>query len=103
MRVEVVLGIDLGTQGGRILAVDRAGQVVASAHQPLPLQAQSLPPGWFEQNPHEWWQVVKTCLSQLLARLPPAAQIAGIGVDLTSGDDPPDRPPGRASLPGRYV
>ena len=84
MSVEVVLGIDLGTQGGRILAVDRVGQVVASAHEPLALQAQSLPPGWFEQNPHDWWQVVKTCLNQLLARLPPAAQIAGIGVDSTS-------------------
>jgi xylulokinase len=82
---EVVIGIDLGTQGVRILAVDQAGQVLAAVHRPLPFAAQDLPPGWFEQAPEDWWLVVRAGLHELLVRLAGSAHIAGICVDSTSG------------------
>jgi D-ribulokinase len=82
---EVVIGIDLGTQGVRILAVDQAGNVLAAAHQPLPLAERDLPPGWFEQAPENWWQCTRDALRKLISNLPSTAGISGICIDSTSG------------------
>lgn len=82
---EVVLGIDLGTQGARVLAVDPSGALVAAAHQPLAPPAQDLPPGWFEQDPRGWWQAVRDVLRQVLSALPAGCVVSGICVDSTSG------------------
>ncbi|RPJ50595.1 MAG: hypothetical protein EHM21_04660 [Chloroflexi bacterium] len=82
---EAVIGIDLGTQGARILAVSPGGQVLASVHQPLPPAARDLPPGWFEQAPEDWWRVTRSALRELAGKLPEGTRIAGICVDSTSG------------------
>ncbi|MBE0697861.1 MAG: hypothetical protein IH586_13145, partial [Anaerolineaceae bacterium] len=92
--VEVVLGIDLGTQGARVLAVSPAGEVIASAHQPLAPAAGDLPAGWFEQDPRDWWQAVARSLRQVNAGLPQGTQIAGICIDSTSGTVLPVGPQG---------
>ncbi len=84
-RVEVVLGIDVGTQGVRVLAVDASGQVVAAAHEPLASRAIEEPPGWFEQSPQAWWQAVARTLRSLRAGLPAGTRISGASVDSTSG------------------
>ena len=82
---EVVIGIDVGTQGARVLAVSPAGDVVASAEAKLiPLQ-HTLPPGWFEQDPLDWWRAATGCLRQVMGALPPNTHVAGIAVDSTSG------------------
>ncbi|XGV94455.1 MAG: xylulokinase [Leptolyngbya sp. BL-A-14] len=49
---EVVLGLDLGTGGVRVIAVDLHGNVVAQQTQPYPLLTPQ--PGWTEQNPSDW-------------------------------------------------
>jgi len=87
---EVVLGIDVGTQGARVLAVGPGGQVAASAQVSFDLRtfqpgAQILPPGWFEQHPRSWWEAVTGCLRQVMAALPAGTHVAGISVDSTSG------------------
>jgi D-ribulokinase len=82
---KIVLGIDLGTQGARVLAVRADGSVAAAASEPLRHPPASLPPGWFEQDAHEWWRAVQTCLRQVTAALPPGTGIAGVSVDSTSG------------------
>ena len=82
---EVVLGIDIGTQGVRILAVDREGSVVAVSQAPLPSVWRSLPPGWREQSAADWWQVTQACLRELTGKLPAGTKIAGLSIDSTSG------------------
>jgi D-ribulokinase len=82
---EVVIGIDLGTQGARVLAVNAEGQVLAAAHEGLRLVTDDLPPGWFEQDPRAWWQAVRDCLGQVMAQMPAGTRVAGLAVDSTSG------------------
>ena len=82
---EVVLGIDLGTQGVRILAVTPQGDVSAAAQASLSPVLTGLPEGWFEQSPQEWWQVVCSSLRVLISQLPSAVRVAGICVVSTSG------------------
>jgi len=82
---EIVIGLDLGTQGVRALAVDCKGEVLANAQESLPPGSTSLPAGWFEQNPQEWWDAVQACLRKMGAILPGGTRIAGISIDSTSG------------------
>jgi D-ribulokinase len=81
----IVLGIDLGTQGARVLAVQADGTVTAAASEALRASPSDLPAGWFEQDPAEWWRAVRACLQQVMGSLPPGTPVAGISVDSTSG------------------
>lgn len=83
--IAVVIGIDVGTQGARALAVTPTGDVAASAEQPFAPATRALPPGWFEQDAEEWWLAVTICLRRIAGALPPGAQVAGVSVDSTSG------------------
>ena len=83
--LEIVIGLDLGTQGVRALAVDPKGKVLASAQQTLKPDSTPLPAGWFEQNPQEWWRAACVCLREICVNLPPNTRIAGMSIDSTSG------------------
>ncbi len=78
---DVWVGIDLGTQSVRALAVSRTGEVLGagtsklSSHRDGPRH---------EQDPATWWQAVQSACGAALARLHPAA-VAGVAVDGTSG------------------
>jgi sugar (pentulose or hexulose) kinase len=85
MSTDIVIGIDLGTQGVRILAVDDSGRILASASEmfaPFPIE---LPTGWAEQDPITWWNATTSCLRQLTSALPADIHISGIAIDATSG------------------
>lgn len=82
---QAVLGIDLGTQGVRIIAVTPDGEVLARGAVDLPLQKNELPEGWHEQNPEDWWTITCQALCSLIQKLPPGIHLAGISVDSTSG------------------
>ena len=84
--MELVIGLDLGTQGVRSLAVDEQGRVVAHAAAPLLTAESSLPAGWHQQDAEDWWQAACRCLQQLNQSLPQAAgSIAALSVTSTSG------------------
>ena len=83
--MEIVIGIDLGTQGVRVLAVDQNGIIACSVNEQISLTVSTLPSGWSEQNPEAWWTATATCLRHLSASLPTDAHIAGIAIDSTSG------------------
>ena len=46
------IGIDIGTQGARVILLDTAGNVIASEEETFALSEQSRE----EQSPVEWWE-----------------------------------------------
>ncbi|MDF5712972.1 MAG: xylulokinase, partial [Rhizonema sp. NSF051] len=49
---DIVIGLDLGTGGVRVIAVDLQGKVIAQATRSYPLLTPQ--PGWTEQNSEDW-------------------------------------------------
>ena len=78
----ISIGIDLGTSGVRASAIDAQGRELAATHTPLPPSSEPAP-GWFEQQPHDWWQATLTVLDALPPELMQRSQ--RISVDGTSG------------------
>jgi len=75
------LGIDLGTQSVRAVAVSETGGVRGQGSYPLT--------GWrdgarHEQDPEDWWQATAAACRAALAGWP-ASSIRGLAVDATSG------------------
>ncbi|WP_300598257.1 FGGY-family carbohydrate kinase [Niabella sp.] len=77
------IGIDLGTQGLRVVVLDREGTIVASAEQGFVLSQQMR----MEQDPDEWWAICRSCLDKALSQLSAEqrAAVRAIAVDSTSG------------------
>lgn len=77
---DILLGIDIGTSGCKIVAFKPDGTVVAQKTESyLVLYPQK---GWAEQNPENWWQAVCKGVCAVLekGKIHPT-DIAGIGVD----------------------
>jgi xylulokinase len=83
--MEVVIGIDLGTQGVRAVAVTKSGALAANADQNLPMQAAYHATGLHEQDPTIWWECTHSCLRRLISALPQSTSIEGVCIDSTSG------------------
>jgi xylulokinase len=71
-----LLGIDVGTQGARVLACDPTGHVLATAEEPFPVTS-------YEQQPEDWWRATTRTLRQVVGKLNDT--IAGVSVTSTSG------------------
>jgi xylulokinase len=77
--MKVLLGLDIGTSGVRVLAVDEFGKVVAEASAEHPLYTPK--PGWTEQNPEDWWQASKEALGKAAVQTGQAGgEVVGIGL-----------------------
>ena len=50
----VFLGIDIGTSGTKVLAIDTHGKILAESTQQYPCYHPQ--PLWSEQDPEHWWQ-----------------------------------------------
>ena len=59
------LGIDLGTSGVKVAAVDAEGHLVAKATAPYSLDAPH--PGWAEQDPERWWDATVEAIQRLVS------------------------------------
>ena len=77
----VWLGIDIGTQSVRAIAVSETGEVLSANSQPLTSQRDG---PRHEQNPHDWWNATAMACRAVAAQLPTGA-IRGVAVDGTSG------------------
>ncbi|GAB3225075.1 FGGY-family carbohydrate kinase [Spirosoma arcticum] len=78
------IGIDIGTQGVRVVLIDEAGTVKGSQEAVFDLTERSRE----EQSPRAWWESTKHCLTKLLSA--PDAEInlqnvRSIAVTSTSG------------------
>ena len=80
MPERLIIGIDLGTTGLKVIAArakDAAIVGVASA----PVRNLTPAPGWLEQNPDDWWAALRHLTRQLLSENDIAPQaVAGIGL-----------------------
>ena len=72
--MDVNLGIDVGTTGIKVLAVDALGNVVGNFSYPLSLLTPR--PAWAEQDPESWWEGVLS----LLQAVPKDMKVVGIGL-----------------------
>jgi sugar (pentulose or hexulose) kinase len=75
------LGIDLGTQSVRVVAVSETGRVLAQSSQPLTSHRTG---SRHEQDAEEWWRATASACRAVLRDLP-APAIRGLAVDGTSG------------------
>lgn len=77
----VYLGIDLGTQSVRVMAVTEEGHVAASASAPLTSHRNGVR---HEQYPEEWWTATARSCRSVMNQLRDA-KLLGLAVDATSG------------------
>ncbi len=77
----VCLGIDLGTQSVRAVAVSETGSVLGQSSQPLTGRRDG---SRHEQDPEEWWRVTTIACRGTLTKLH-SRRISGLAVDGTSG------------------
>ena len=73
------LGIDLGTSGVKLLLLDGAQTIVATADAAVPQYRPQ--PTWSEQYPADWMAAVETAVAQMRSQAPAAwAQVRGVGL-----------------------
>ena len=74
-----LVGIDIGTTATKVVILDSAHGVVATAEADATLC--SLQPGWAETDPDEWWdnvaRITRVCLAKAAIN---AHHVAGVGV-----------------------
>jgi len=65
--LKVVLAIDSGTTGNRVIAFSKQGEIVAKSYYEFP---QIFPePGWVEHNPLDIWNTTKKALSDVILKV----------------------------------
>ena len=73
---DVWLGVDLGTSGVKVVAVDGDGGVVGSQTIGYPLYSPR--PGWVEQNPGDWWNATVEAIRGVVGA--DGDRVAGVGL-----------------------
>jgi len=63
----VLVGLDVGTNGARAVAVDLIGTVRADAAAGYPLMTPRA--GWAEQHPQDWWRACQKVLRELTSKI----------------------------------
>lgn len=72
-----LLGIDIGTSGTKAIAIDEAGELVATASATYDLLTPR--PLWAEQRPDDWWEASAACCCEVVAQVG-AENIPAIGL-----------------------
>ena len=93
---DIWLGIDLGTQSVRALAVGASGAILGQGSHALTSRREGQR---HEQDPEEWWRAVVAACRAAIQGLAPGS-ICGVAVDGTSGTILLVDAPGRATTPG---
>ncbi|MGW8247754.1 MAG: FGGY-family carbohydrate kinase [Acidiferrobacterales bacterium] len=78
---DLYIGIDIGTSGCRVAAIDDSEMVVASASSPFPPSA--IDGDCVTQQPQDWWRALEHSLMELLQQID-ANKVVAIAVDGTS-------------------
>lgn len=74
------MGIDLGTQSVRVIAVSANGDLIGAGSQPLASRRDG---PRHEQDPGHWWSAVAAACRQAMSTI--TGRVRGVAVDATSG------------------
>jgi len=85
MKEDVVIGIDLGTGGARVMAVTANGNIAGEARQALVRPSLNPRFGFEEQDPADWQNAVFGALKRLMIQLNERYRPIAGAVDATSG------------------
>ena len=78
-RVDVVLGIDVGTQSSKCVVLDMSGDLRGKGQVGYGYQTPR--PHWIEQNPEDWWNAVVGAVREALRQANlPSSRVRGIGL-----------------------
>jgi len=80
MTTDVVLGVDVGTSGVRIVASDRSGTLAAMSKAPIAVPIQNT--GRSLQDPQIWWSAIEQAFALLDLK---AMNVLALAIDGTSG------------------
>jgi xylulokinase len=79
MAAKYFLGIDVGTEGTKVGLFDLQGNIVKDSYEGYELICRQ--PGWAEQDPELWWNVVARNIQKVLkASKISSGDVAGVGV-----------------------
>jgi len=78
-----LLGIDVGTTGTKAMLFSENGQLISHAYQGYPMTNAQV--GWSEQNAEDWWNAVKTTVTQLCSVPEVGKNVAAISLSLQGG------------------
>jgi xylulokinase len=73
----IFLGIDIGTSGCKVVAIDENAALLADATSPYPLEMPQ--PGWTQQHPADWWTGAQQATKAVVAQINPT-QIRAVGI-----------------------
>lgn len=90
---DIVLALDTGTGGARVLAYDLDGALIASSEAEYPTYYDR--PAWAEQEPEDWWRATLAALQGIAAQLG-GYQVRAIGLTGQSPSIAPFDREGRA-------
>jgi len=76
--MELLLGIDLGTTGVKLLLINRKGKVISSNSHEYPLSSPK--PGWAEQHPDIWWNATIKAIKKITGSLNKNDEIVSVGL-----------------------
>ncbi|MFN2321328.1 MAG: xylulokinase [Trueperaceae bacterium] len=77
MAGDLAIGVDVGTSGVGVVALDQGGRRVAHADHPVPLATPR--PGWTEQDPQDWVAAAEAGLREVAIAVG-AERVAAIGL-----------------------
>jgi len=79
IKMDYLLGIDIGTSGTKGVLIDREGKIYARAGREYSIDIPQ--PGWAEQDPKMWWEVTIQIIREVVkeSKINPQ-QIRGIGL-----------------------
>ena len=76
------MGIDVGTEAGRVGIFNSQGDLLAMAAAPY--QTAHPRPGWAEQNPFDWWHAICKCSREVVQAIKDRGKVAAVAVCATS-------------------
>ena len=73
-----LIGIDLGTSSVKVLLCDLLGNILARQSVEYPTYQTN--PGWFEQDPRDWWDAAASAVGHLVSGFGRSIEILSIGL-----------------------
>ena len=77
MSRDLVMAIDIGSTGTKVICVDASGSIVASANTPI--DSFSPRDGWVEHDPIQLWDSVVNCLGEIRNNVS-SSRVAAVGI-----------------------